>query len=65
MVNLVRVDHPQHGVIQMLGLPIRLSETPGGVRAPAPEFGQHSEEVLMELGYEWDEITELRKEEVI
>jgi crotonobetainyl-CoA:carnitine CoA-transferase CaiB-like acyl-CoA transferase len=50
----------------MLGLPVRLSETPGGIRAPAPEFGQHTEEVLMDvLGWDWDRISELREKEVI
>ena len=50
----------------MLGMPVRLSETPGSVREPAPEFGQHSEEILLDLlGYDWDRISELRKKEVI
>jgi crotonobetainyl-CoA:carnitine CoA-transferase CaiB-like acyl-CoA transferase len=63
---VVDFEHPQHGPVRMLGLPIRLSETPGGVRAPAPEFGQHTEEVLLELlGYDWDRITELRRKQVI
>jgi crotonobetainyl-CoA:carnitine CoA-transferase CaiB-like acyl-CoA transferase len=62
---VVDYEHPQHGVIQMLGMPVQLSETPGRVREPAPEFGQHSEEILQELGYDWDEITEFRKNEVI
>jgi crotonobetainyl-CoA:carnitine CoA-transferase CaiB-like acyl-CoA transferase len=62
---VVDFDHPQHGTIQMLGMPVRLSETPGQVRTPAPEFGQHSEEILLELGYDWDAISDLRKREVI
>jgi crotonobetainyl-CoA:carnitine CoA-transferase CaiB-like acyl-CoA transferase len=62
---VVDFDHPQCGTIQMLGMPVRLSETPGRVRLPAPEFGQHSEEILLELGYDWDAITDLRKREVI
>jgi crotonobetainyl-CoA:carnitine CoA-transferase CaiB-like acyl-CoA transferase len=63
---VVDFEHPQHGTVQMLGVPVRLSETPGGVRAPAPEFGQHTEEVLLDvLGYDWDRITELREKEVI
>jgi crotonobetainyl-CoA:carnitine CoA-transferase CaiB-like acyl-CoA transferase len=50
----------------MLGVPVRLSETPGAVRAPAPELGQHTEEVLLDvLGLEWDQITRLREQEVI
>ena len=62
---IVDFDHPQHGTIQMLGMPVRLSETPGGIRTPAPEFGQHSEEILLDLGYDWDAISDLRKREVI
>ena len=50
----------------MVGIPVRLSETPGSVRTAAPEFGQHTEEVLIDvLGYDWDRLTELRKQEVI
>ncbi len=63
---VIDFEHPQHGKIQMLGMPVRLSETPGQVRTPAPEFGQHTEEILLEmLDCSWDEITELRKREVI
>ena len=57
---IVDFDHPQHGTIQMLGMPVRLSETPGSIRSPAPEFGQHSEEILLDLGYDWDAISDLR-----
>ncbi len=63
---VVDFDHPQHGTIQMVGHPIGLSETPSSVREPAPELGQNTEEVLLDvLGYEWDHISELRKNEVI
>jgi crotonobetainyl-CoA:carnitine CoA-transferase CaiB-like acyl-CoA transferase len=42
------------------------SETPGSVRAPAPELGQHTELLLTELlGYDWDRVAELRKRGVI
>jgi len=63
---VVDFDHPAHGTLQMLGLPVRLSETPGRVRAPAPEFGQHTEEVLIDLlGYDWERIAALREQQVI
>jgi len=63
---VVEFEHPAHGPTRMLGLPVRLSETPGGVRSPAPEFGQHTEEVLLDvLGLDWDAITRLREEQVI
>jgi crotonobetainyl-CoA:carnitine CoA-transferase CaiB-like acyl-CoA transferase len=63
---VVDFDHPQHGETQVLGLPVQLSETPGSVRLAAPELGQHTEEVLLEvLGYDWDQIGELRERKVI
>ncbi len=49
-----------------MGIPVRLSETPGRVRAPAPEHGQHTELLLTELlGYGWDEVSGLRERGVI
>src|SRR5207244_182557 len=39
-------EHPAFGPTQVVGLPVRLSETPGSIRLPAPEFGQHTEETL-------------------
>jgi crotonobetainyl-CoA:carnitine CoA-transferase CaiB-like acyl-CoA transferase len=63
---VIDFEHPQHGTIQMLGMPVRLSETPGQVRLPAPEFGQHTEELLVDLlGYSWEDITALREQQVI
>jgi crotonobetainyl-CoA:carnitine CoA-transferase CaiB-like acyl-CoA transferase len=59
---VVDFDHPQHGKTRVLGLPVRLRETPGSVRLPAPELGQHTEEILLDvLGYGWERITELRE----
>ncbi|MDJ0849302.1 MAG: CoA transferase [Myxococcota bacterium] len=59
-------EHPQFGPTKMVGMPVRLSETPGAVRSPAPELGQNTEEVLLDvLGYDWDRISELREKEVI
>jgi crotonobetainyl-CoA:carnitine CoA-transferase CaiB-like acyl-CoA transferase len=62
---IVDFDHPKFGPGQVVGVPVGLSETPGSVRAPAPEFGQHTEEVLTELlGYSWEEVGELRAKQV-
>jgi len=59
-------DHPSFGAIKLVGIPFHFSETPGALRLPAPEFGQHTEEVLLEIGgYSWEEIEKLRIEEVI
>jgi crotonobetainyl-CoA:carnitine CoA-transferase CaiB-like acyl-CoA transferase len=38
---------------------------PASVRAPAPEVGQHTEETLLEMGYTWEDITELQEKGVI
>jgi crotonobetainyl-CoA:carnitine CoA-transferase CaiB-like acyl-CoA transferase len=62
---VVDFEHPTYGTTQVLGVPVRLSETPGGVRLPAPEHGQHTEEILLGLGYDWDRISELRATGVI
>ncbi len=52
-------DHPVAGRVQSIGLPVKLSATPGGVVAPAPLFGQHTREVLVEVGYSESEIATL------
>ena len=49
------------GFLPTVGPPIRLSRTPPSVRTAAPEFGQHTEEVLLEAGLDWDDITALRE----
>ena len=59
-------DHPQFGKTQVVGMPVRLTETPGSVRLPAPEFGQHTEEILTELlGYSWEQVAALKEAQVI
>jgi len=62
---IVQVEHPVWGKIKMLGFPWTFHETPASVRREAPELGQHTEEILLELGYTWDDITELKNGEVI
>jgi len=46
---VIEVDHPGHGAVRMLGFPVKLSETPCNVRLPAPQLGQHNEEILAPL----------------
>jgi len=58
-------EHPQAGRVELFNTPIRLSETPGGVRTPAPLLGQHTDAVLAELGYEASSIQGLRERGVI
>jgi crotonobetainyl-CoA:carnitine CoA-transferase CaiB-like acyl-CoA transferase len=75
------LDHPQVAALGLLAsvadypglprpapvpdLPVRLSRTPGGVRAGPPRLGEHTDEILSSLGYGTDELAALRKQQVI
>jgi crotonobetainyl-CoA:carnitine CoA-transferase CaiB-like acyl-CoA transferase len=56
---VTRVEHSRLGPVDTLGLPIALSETPGGVARGAPLYGEHTREVLAEFGYSSEEIDAL------
>jgi formyl-CoA transferase/CoA:oxalate CoA-transferase len=62
---IATLEHPVHGPLPIVGPNVNLSATPGTIRTPAPEFGQHTEEVLVEAGYSWEEIEQLRKDGAI
>lgn len=62
---LLTVDHPLRGPVQVVGFPWKFSETPAHAAAAAPELGQHTEEVLLDLGYTWDDINSLRERGVL
>ncbi len=59
------VDQPGHGVVRMLGFPIKFSGSPCQVRRPAPRLGEHSDEILAELGFAVAEREVWRRSEVI
>jgi CoA:oxalate CoA-transferase len=61
----INVPHPAWGKIKMVGFPWDFSETPASWRREAPAFGQHSGEILSELGFSMDEIAHLKTEGVI
>jgi len=57
--------HPQLGTIQVLGLPTTLSRTPGAVRTPTPEKGEHTNQILSELGFSAEAIQHLHEDGVV
>src|SRR5881409_3044862 len=61
----VEVDHARAGRTRVLGIPFKLSQTPGAVRRPAPTLGQHTDEILGELGYDSAAIADLRARKVV
>ena len=62
---LVDVADTASGSMRLVGPAVDLSASPASIRSTAPELGQHTEEVLLELGYGWGEIASLRDGRVI
>jgi len=64
--SLVESTHPVAGSIRMTGPPVRMSDTPGTVRTPAPLLGEHTEEILRDrLGTTAEEIARLKNAGII
>ncbi len=62
---IVELTHPDYGPLRVLGLPIKLSATPGAVDKAPPRFGEHNREVLDKLGYSSEQIGDMLKRGVI
>lgn len=58
---LTRLDHAEDGAFDVVAAPFQFARTPSIVRALAPEIGQHTEEVLLEAGYTWEDIGALHE----
>ncbi len=61
---LSRIETGDGSSFQLVANPVQFDETPGGTTR-APEAGEHTEEILLELGFDWDRIGALRKEGVL
>ena len=59
------IVHPIGGEMKLVTTPINFSKNPASIRTHAPEIGQHTEEILLDMGYDWDDITELKEQRVI
>jgi crotonobetainyl-CoA:carnitine CoA-transferase CaiB-like acyl-CoA transferase len=57
-----KITHPRLGQLEVQNLPVTLSRTPGAVRMPTAELGEHTDEVLGELGYSTEEVAALHRE---
>ena len=62
---ITEVDHPVLGRVKLADHPVRYTETPHSIRRVAPDLGEHTEEILLELGYDWPDIERLQKQSVI
>jgi crotonobetainyl-CoA:carnitine CoA-transferase CaiB-like acyl-CoA transferase len=62
---IVSVDHPKVGTTDMFGVPVKLSMTPGCIRRASPLLGEHTDEIMADLGYTDAEVEQLREEAVI
>ena len=63
---LVEVEHPKVGQVPLIGIPIKLSKTPGKIKTIAPTLGEHNEEIYCgRLGHTDQELTQLKEEGVL
>ena len=60
-----QTEHPLIGPARVTGVPMNFEKTPGRIQRVAPMLGEHTEEVLKELGYNNEKIADLRKAGVI
>jgi crotonobetainyl-CoA:carnitine CoA-transferase CaiB-like acyl-CoA transferase len=62
---IATVEDPVLGTTTQVGVPIHLSSTPGAIRGPRPEPGEHNAEVFGDLGYSDDEIRAFTATELV
>ncbi len=62
---IAALEHPSGKPVRLLRLPFQFTQMDVRPRSLAPELGQHTEEVLLEMGYSWDELSQLKEQKVI
>ena len=62
---LVDLEDPQLGTLHNIGIPVKLSKTPGRIRHRAPGLGEHTLEILKETGFSKDEVDDLVRAGVV
>ena len=62
---VIEMPHPTAGVVRLVGSPLKLSETPAAYVRHPPLLGEHTDEVLAELGYDADEVRSLRQHGIV
>jgi crotonobetainyl-CoA:carnitine CoA-transferase CaiB-like acyl-CoA transferase len=62
---VVEQEHPLAGTIKLIGVPTKLSLTPGAITMPPPTLGQHTDEILSNLGYDAGKIAAWREKGVV
>ncbi|MBM2825233.1 MAG: CoA transferase [Dehalococcoidales bacterium] len=63
---IVEVEHPEVGNVPLIGIPFKLSKTPGAIKTTSPMLGEHNEEIYCGLlGYTTEELTQLTEKSII
>lgn len=61
---IVEIEHPLDGKIKNVGFPVKFSATPYSIKLPPPARGEHTEQILLELGYKSHDLEEMKREGV-
>ena len=62
---LVEIPHPTLDMLKLTGIPIKFSQTKGSIERHPPLLGEHTREILLEIGYSTDDLEALEQAEVI